>query len=164
MAKSAALLLHPLLKLLFLPLKYLHLRRTLCLRAAALTGSGKLGILLDRRFDRDVLRFRDLFWPPLASIGLSSIEERDFSGGGLRVCLVLTLSPKEFPCLSNIFWNEMLAEFTPPELYEVDLLADFTETKWKAKKNEDVACNLARGKPGEQMSINKEGVVADSCC
>lgn len=45
-----------------------------------------------------------------------------------------------------------------------DLLADVTETKWKAKKNEDVACNLARGKPGEQMSINKEGVVADSCC
>lgn len=43
----------------------------------------------------------------------------DFSGGGLRVCLVPTLSPKEFPCLSNIFWNEMLAEFTPPELYEV---------------------------------------------
>ena len=45
-----------------------------------------------------------------------------------------------------------------------DSLADVTEKKWKAKKNEDVACNLERGKHGEQMSMNEEGVVADSCC
>ncbi|KAH0910963.1 hypothetical protein HID58_034284 [Brassica napus] len=105
-------------------------------RGYSLIGGGVIGLLSEALSCNDkfgcfaagaiIERCPPFPRPVLASIGMSSVEERDlyigyvvspwfadFSGGGLRVCLVLTLSLKEFPCLSNHFWNEMLAEFTP---------------------------------------------------